>query len=174
MVNIGQVDLNVIEESLLRLGGGNHADNMKRLSRFQCHCYVLLSEKEFLGLIFLQNDEVTPIAPRGHDRKLQTVAERAIRLGQPTLSPNWKLSENLDLMRKKLETGSIFGETLTICEARDGEEAHGPWYLQDGSHRALAYATLVLLHEETYSERTAYCSMSQPMYLRSLALPGNL
>ena len=45
---------------ILRMGGGNHPDNMKRLTRFEFHCTDELAEEDFFGLVFLQNDEVLP------------------------------------------------------------------------------------------------------------------
>ena len=164
MTAIEQVSLEEIESHLLRLGGGNHGDNMRRLRRFECHCSVSLAEEEFFGLVFLQNDEVVRIAPRDGERTLGAVARRAISLGQPGLTANWNLAENLCRMREKLGRGSIFGDALVICEARDGEEEYGLWYLQDGSHRALACATLVLLNEGQYERQIAYCSMNKRMY----------
>jgi hypothetical protein len=123
---------------------------------------VSLLAEEFLGLVFLQNDEVVRIAPRGDDRTLAAVARRAISLGQPRLTANWNLAENLCRMREKLASASnIFGNALVICEARGGEEEYGPWYLQDGSHRALACAMLMLLNEAQYERQIAYCSMSK-------------
>jgi hypothetical protein len=169
MMAIEQVSLEVIENYLLRLGGGNHCDNMKRLRRFECHCSVSLVEEELFGLVFLQNDEVVRIAPRGDDRTLRAVARRAISLGQPRLTANWNLSENLRRMREELGRGSIFREALVICEARDGEEEYGLWYLQDGSHRALACATLMLLNEGQYERQIAYCSMSKRIYQRAVS-----
>ncbi len=139
---------------------------MERLARFECHCSVSLVEEEFLELVFLQNDEVARIAPRGGDGTLRAAAKRTINLEQPRLAANWDLAENLRRMREKLGKGSIFQEALVICEARDGEEQYGPWYLQDGSHRALACATLMLLNEAQYEQQIAYCSMSKSMYQR--------
>jgi len=174
MMAIERVSLEVIENHFLRLGGGNHCDNMKRLRRFEWHCSVSLVEEEFFGLVFLQNDEVIRIAPRGDDRTLQAVARRTISLGQPRLTANWNLSENLSRMRKELGRSGIFRDALVICEARDGEEEYGPWYLQDGSHRALACATLMLLNEAQYEPQIAYCSMSKRMYQRlSAGEPDN-
>ena len=93
---------------------------------------------------------------------LAAVARRAISLGQPRLTANWNLAENLCRMREKLASASnIFGNALVICEARGGEEEYGPWYLQDGSHRALACAMLMLLNEAQYERQIAYCSMSK-------------
>jgi len=168
MMATGHIRLEAIENHLLRLGAGNHCDNIARLRRFECHCSVALVEKEFFELVFLQNDEVVRIAPRGDDRTLRAVAERTINLGQPRLGANWDLAENLRRMREKLGNGSIFQEALVVCEARDGEEQYGPWYLQDGSHRALACATLMLLNEAEYERQLAYCSMSKHMYQSSL------
>jgi hypothetical protein len=58
-------------------------------------------------------------------------------------------------------------EPLVLCESRNGEETYGQWYIQDGSHRALAYATLVLSNETEYAPQEAYCAMSDQRY-RSL------
>lgn len=163
MITIEQTSLQVVEDHLLRLGGGNQRDNMERLRAFECHCSVSLSEEESLGLVFLQSHEVARIAPPGCDRTLRAVAQRAIDLGQPKLSDNWDLASNLSQMREKLLSGSIY-EALVICEARGGEERYGQWYLQDGSHRALAFATLMLLSEARYERQKAYCSMSRKTY----------
>ena len=126
MIAIEHTKLEVIENHLLRVGGRNHRDNMERLRRFECHCSVSLVEVEFFKLVFLQNDDVLRIAPRGGDRTLRAVARRAINLRHPRLAANWDLAENLRRMREKLCTGSIFREALVICEARDGEEQYGP------------------------------------------------
>jgi hypothetical protein len=167
---IGQTTREAIENHLLRLSGGNHRDNMERVGRFECHCSVSLAEEEFFELVYLQNDEVVRIAPRGDDRTLRAVGKRAINLQQPKLAGNWDLALNLSRMRERLGKGSIFGEALVLCEARDGEEQHGPWYLQDGSHRALACATLMLLYEAQYEEQLAFCSMTKSTYRGLLTL----
>ena len=170
MIVLDQTSLQVVENHLIRLGGRNYRDNMERLRRFESHCSVSFSEEEFFGLVFLQSREVARIAPTGCDRTLRVVARRAIDLGQARLSDNWDLADNLWRMRQKLHSGSIYEEALVICEARDGEERYGPWYLQDGSHRALAYATLMLLSEARYEPQKAYCSMSRETY-RQLSRP---
>src|ERR1035437_1659785 len=169
MMAIEHTRLEVIENHLLRLGGGNHCDNMARVRRFECHCSVSLVQEQFFDLVFLQNDDVVRIAPLGEDRTLRAVAKRAINainFGQPRLAANWDLAENLRRMREKLGKRTIFQEALVICEARDGEEQFGPWYLQDGSHRALACATLMLCNEAQYEQQIAYCSMSKRMCQR--------
>jgi hypothetical protein len=158
---IEQTRLEVVENHLLRLGAGNHPDNLARLRRIEFHCSVELTEDDFFGLVFLQNTEVLRIAPRGADRTLRTIAMRAVDLGHPTLSGNWDLAENLRRMRGKLGGANIFLEPLVICESRDGEQQFGPFYLQDGSHRALACATLILLNEAQYERQIAFCSMSK-------------
>jgi len=96
------ISLDEIEGHLSRLGRGNHCDNIKRLQRFAYFGSVTLGEAEFLNLVFLQNGEVARIVPERQDRKLRSVAQRAINLGQPRLSDNWDLAENLDRMRNKL------------------------------------------------------------------------
>jgi hypothetical protein len=116
MAAIGDVSLDTIEKHLLRLGGGNHYDNIARLRRFERHCSMSLAEKEFFELVFLQNDDVNWIAPRGDDRTLRAVAKRAIHLGHPRLDANWDLAENLRRMRNKLGEGSIFQEALVFAK----------------------------------------------------------
>ena len=159
-----QTSIEKIEDHLLRLGGANHPDNMKQLMRFEFYCRSELAEDDFWGLVFLQNDEVLPISPRGYDRTLRSVAARAIELGQPRLSGNWDLGTNLQRMREKLAGESTFREQLLVCESRVGEQRFGRFYLQDGSHRALAYATLILLGEAQYEEQIAFCSMSESLH----------
>ena len=158
------ISLDEIEGHLSRLGRGNHCDNLKRLQRFAYFGSVTLGEAEFLNLVFLQNGEVARIVPERQDRKLRSVAQRAINLGQPRLSDNWDLAENLDRMRNKLGNRGGRLEPLVLCEARDGEEMYGHWYIQDGSHRALGYATLLLLKEVCYDDQEAYCAMSDQKY----------
>ena len=161
---IKEVGLNTVEQHLLQLGAGNHRDNMMRLRRFDRHCSMELAEEDFFGLVFLQNDEVLKIAPRGYDRTLRTVAERAITQGEARLSGNWDLGKNLRRMRESLAEGNAPREPLVICEARDGEWQFGPFYLQDGAHRALASATLILLNETPYKPQSAFCSLSAQMW----------
>ncbi|MGC1295765.1 MAG: hypothetical protein WA869_12075 [Alloacidobacterium sp.] len=127
----------------------------------------MVSTEEFFELVFLQNNEVLSIAPRGCDRTLRTAAERAIKLGQPRLSANWELAENLRRMREKFGRESIFAEPLVICEACDGEEQYGPLYLQDGSHWALECATLMVLKEAQYEPQIAFCSMNKRTYIQA-------
>ncbi|MGA3050049.1 MAG: hypothetical protein ABSD67_25830 [Terracidiphilus sp.] len=163
---IEQADLEIVGRHLLHLGAGNHRDNMTRLRRFDHHCSMELAEEDFLGLVFLQNDEVLQIAPRGRNRTLRAVAERAITQGEARLSENWDLGENLRRMRKSLADGNVPREPLVICEASDGEQQYGLFYLQDGAHRALAFATLILLNETHYAPLLAFCSLSAPMWNR--------
>jgi hypothetical protein len=158
---IEQVQLGVVEHHLRELGAGNHSDNMQCLARFGYHSIVSLTEDEFFGLVFLQNDEVLSIAPRGFDRTLRAVAQRAIALGQPRMSDNWDLTKNLSRMREKLNNSENLQQPLVICEASVGEQQFGPFYLQDGSHRALARATLMLLNEAAFEQQIAFCSMGR-------------
>jgi hypothetical protein len=156
------VGLERIELHLQRLGEGNQSDNMARLRRFPCFCLGSLLEREFLELVFLQNNEVLAVTPRGQNRALYAVAQRAIDLKQPRLSTNWDLAANLQLMRTVLTNGNIQLQSLVLRETEAGEKQYGKWYLQDGSHRAIAYATLVIMKELPYLEQTAYFAMSKP------------
>jgi len=163
---IKDADLETVEQHLIHLGSGNHHDNMMRLGRFDRHCIVEFAEEDFFRLVFLQNDEVLKIAPRGSDRTLRAVGRRAILLGEVRLSPNWDLGENLRRMRECLAKDDGLKQPLVVCEARDGEQQFGPFYLQDGSHRALAYATLILTNEVHYLPLSAFCSLSSWTQIR--------
>ena len=112
MMVIEQSSLSEIGTHLLRIGLGNHSDNMARLSRFERHCSVSLVEAEFLELVFLQSDDVVRIAPRGDDRTLRPVAKRAINLGQPRLADKWDLAKNLSRMRGRLAEGGHFPRSV--------------------------------------------------------------
>lgn len=162
---IAEAELETVEQHLVHLGAGNHRDNMTRLRRFDRHCIVEFSEEDFFGLVFLQNDDVLRIAPRGYDRTLRAVAKRAILLRDARLSANWDLGENLRRLRERISKHSLLlKEQLVVCEAHDGEQQHGPFYLQDGSHRALAFASLILLNEAPYSPQSAFCSVSSRVW----------
>jgi len=163
MITIHLVSLDEIEGHLSRLGGGNHVDNMKRLRRFAIYLSATLTEVEFLSLVFLQSEEVLSIVPPGQNRTLGAAARRAIDLRESKLSGNWDLAENLNRMRTKLAHKGGRLEPLVLCEAREGEQMHGQWYIQDGSHRALAYGTLLALGEVRYEHQETYC-MSEQRY----------
>jgi hypothetical protein len=137
---------------------------MKQVESFAHHWLVELTEEEFFGVVFLQSDEVLRICPRGEDRTLRRVAMRTIEHGQPKLSDNWNLAENLTRARENLATGLPLSELL-LREVRGNEREYGKWYLQDGSHRALGYATLIVLGEGAYKPQRAYCCMSKDVAL---------
>ena len=149
-------------ETYLR-GQGNTTDNLNQIRRFSRHWLVQLTAQEFFGLVFLQIPGLSEICPQGHDRTLRAVAGRANKLGQPNLCPNWNLTENLHRMREHIVSGEITFPPLLLRESTPNEERYGPFYLQDGSHRALAYASLVLIGEVHFDERLAYSSMSEPV-----------
>lgn len=157
---IKETELETVVQHLVHLGAGNHGDNMTRLRRFDHHCIVELTEEDFFGLVFLQSDEVLNIAPRSYDRTLRAVAKRAMVLGDDRLSANWDMGENLRRMHESLVDQDGLKQPLVVCEARDGEQQFGQFYLQDGSHRALAYATLILTNEAHYRPVLAFCSLS--------------
>lgn len=158
-----------IEGHLISLGRGNHLDNMQSISFLPNdttpnYYLISLSEDEFFNLIFLQNDEVLIIAPRGQDRRLRAVATRALEAlnsGDSRLSGNWDLASIYNRIMDLLRDGSTYElPPLLLRDARGTElEYKGTkWYIQDGSHRALAYAMAVLKREETYRSINAYCA----------------
>jgi hypothetical protein len=161
MKMIHEVDLAALE-TFLR-DQDNLADNLNQIRRFARHWLMLLTEEEFFGLVFLQIDGLLAICPRGNDRTLRAVAERANRLGQPNLCPNWNLNANLSRMRELMASKEGRIPPSLIRESNPNKLPYGPFYIQDGSHRALAYASLVITGEVRYEDRLAYCSMSEPV-----------
>ncbi len=160
---IRAADISEVDQELLMLGGGNHADNMKVFSDFLQHYLVELSEEEFLGLILLQSKEVSVICPSGQDRRLRAVAARAVSSTERKLSNNW----DLDLVSKRTEEylstpNTKFGP-LFLRDARGLECKHGAWYLQDGSHRALGYAIALTSRQTRYEPLRAFCATQRSL-----------
>jgi hypothetical protein len=120
---------------------------------------MAMNEDDFMSTVFLQNEEVLTIAPRGCSRSLQNAARRAIDSKLRVLSSNWDLDTNLERMRRQLASGVICLDSPVLCETRTSEKKHGAWYVQDGSHRSLAYAMLVLMGEVQYGQQIAFCAM---------------
>lgn len=153
-----------IKAHLENLGGGNQEDNIRNTSALPNYYLIRLSEDEFFNLIFLQNDEVVDIAPRGEDRRLRAVAGRALRLydsGDTDLSENWNLEGILKRLKKEHPKKTGFElSPLLLRDARGSERSHhgGRWYIQDGCHRALAYAMVLLREDLTYQSQRAFCA----------------
>jgi hypothetical protein len=141
------------------LGGGNQSDNEQSISGFQSYFLGELSETEFFGLVFLASNQVHSLVPSCADRRLLAVAERAIQLCHPQLSDNWDLNANLMKFHARWHgREDIDLPALVLRDARNSELPWGKWYLQDGGHRAIAYATLLLSHELEYHAQLAFCA----------------
>jgi len=147
-----------IESLLIDLGKGNHPDNMRSLRRFSRYFLVELSESEGLSLVFLQNDHVLQICPRGEDRRLRAVAARANKIGPVKLHDNWDLGEVL--RRTEMELSAKPLRQLVLRDAVETEREFGRWYIQDGSHSALGYA-LALLSGRAYVPVRAFCATNE-------------
>jgi hypothetical protein len=154
------VALEEIESSLIDLGGGNHADNMKVLRGFSRYFLVELSEVEFLSLVFLQNEHILSICPRGGDRSLRSVAQSALKTRSPNLHANWNLDDVKKRTRDYLASGTPF-RPLILRDAQQSELQYGEFYIQDGSHTALGYAIALLSNTVTYSPRSAYLATNR-------------
>ena len=151
---------NEVVQHLLRMGAGNHGDNVRVLEQFTHVFLTELSEQEFLDLVFLQTSPLEMICPRGADRRLKAVATRALTISQPRLGANW----DLDDVRQRTEDALRFAQgfqALLLREAKHSELNHGIWYLQDGSHRALGYSIAFLGGRISYTAVTAYVCTSQ-------------
>ena len=80
MNSVTETTLEEIERQLIALGSGNHADNMRAISRYpRFYRMEAIPEAALFDFVFLQNQEVAKIAPRGGDRRLRAVALRALQ-----------------------------------------------------------------------------------------------
>ncbi|RLI51980.1 MAG: hypothetical protein DRP09_18665 [Candidatus Thorarchaeota archaeon] len=163
-----------IETHLIGLGGGNQEDNLRSISSLPNYYLMMLSEDEFLNLVFLQNDGVIAIAPHGEDRRLRAVASRALRLyesGETELSDNWNLESTFKRLKEhNPEQRGFELPALVLRDARGSEREYdgARWYIQDGCHRALAYAMTVIRGDVTYQPQRAFCATASI----SAACPG--
>ena len=162
---IRRVTIDEIEAHLRALGGGNHEDNMKIVREFPRHYILTLVEPDFQSLVFLQRRILSKIVPTDSDRRLAAVARRASQLS-PTaanLGSNWDIGATVTRFREMYPGRSCRLPALVLRDTRGSERrwvADG-WYLQDGSHRALAYCMAIVAGEMQYSPQPVYCATSR-------------
>jgi hypothetical protein len=156
-------EIKEIEQHLIELGSGNHSDNLAQVRAFPRHYLVRLTEEEFMQVVFLQTRAISKIAPAGHDRRLRAVATRATALtdDEMNLGGNWNIRETLIRLEQydfRAEGFSL--PALLLRDTRGSESDWAPqgWYLQDGSHRALAYCVKIVSQETRYQPQSAFCA----------------
>jgi hypothetical protein len=148
------------------MGGGNHVDNMGGIRGFSYFFECHLSKEEFVCLAFLANESVRDIVPRGQDRRLAAVAERAAALGSVKIGSNW------DLVKVRERTARMLLQDLPpthllLRDVRGGERDYGAeWYLQEGCHRALGFAIAVREGTTRYSPWPAYLATNRDRLIR--------
>jgi hypothetical protein len=163
---IRRATIDEIEEHLLRLDGGNHEDNMKIVREFPRHYLLTLAEQDFMDLVFLQRKALSKIVPTDSDRRLRAVAQRASQLSPPetNLGSNWDIATTVSRFRESyLRQPNLQLPALVLRDTHGSEcqwSADG-WYLQDGSHRALAYCVMILTGEMQYCSQLAFCATSR-------------
>jgi hypothetical protein len=155
--------LREIEDNLIDLGGGNHPDNMAQVRAFPRHYLLYLTEDQFMELVFLQIPTLSKIAPDGQDRRLRAVANRATILNadEMNLGGNWNIHETLTRLKQSdLGADGFSLGGLLLRDTRGSEASWAPdgWYLQDGSHRALAYCMKILSRETQYQPQPTFCA----------------
>jgi hypothetical protein len=154
-----------IEAHLRALGAGNHEDNMKIVREFPRHYLLTLAEPDFQSLVFLQMRTLSKIVPMDSDRRLAAVARRASQL-PPTegnLGSNWDIAATVKRFRETHPGRSCHLPEFVLRDTRGSERqwAADGWYLQDGSHRALAYCMAIAAGEMQYSPQPAFCATSR-------------
>jgi len=151
-----------IEAHLRALGAGNHEDNMQIVREFPRHYLLSLAESDFQSLVFLQTRALSKIVPAGLDRRLGAVARRASELPprEMNLGSNWDISATVDLFRGRYVGQPCHLPALLLRDIRGSERqwAEDGWYLQDGSHRALAYCMTMVSGEMQYASQWAFCA----------------
>ncbi len=169
---IRRATIDEIEAHLLKLDGGNHEDNMKIIRGFPRHYLLTLSESEFHNLVFLQTTTIFKIVPRGSDRRLAAVAQRASQLPptEANLGSNWDITATVARFRNNYLTQTpVDLRTLVLRDTRNSEcqWTEDGWYLQDGSHRALAYSMEILTRKIQYFPQLAFCATSKHLNERA-------
>jgi hypothetical protein len=162
---IRRATIDEIEAHLRALGGGNHEDNMKIVREFPRHYFLTLVEPDFQSLVFLQTRTLSKIVPAHSDRRLVAVARRASQLSptEANLGTNWNIAVTVRDFREMYPGRSCHLPALVLRDTRGSERqwiADG-WYLQDGSHRALAYCMAIVAGEMQYSPQPAFCATSR-------------
>lgn len=157
-----KASLEEIKFHLLNLGGKNQKDNLQSIRHFPFYYLLRLSQNDFYGLVFLQRPDLHAMVPLGHDRRLRAVAGRTVTLGRTKLFDDWDLGEIRDRFDElKTEQAVPVLPALLLRDARPNEKQYGPWYLQDGSHRALAYAMAILETKASYVPQPAYLATTE-------------
>lgn len=159
-VKVGnEINLNSIIEHLKTLGGGNQADNEKRLSAFS-HFYELkLNRDDFESLVFLKNGTLSELVdPK--NRSLGKTAKNAIELidaGKGNLGANWDLNTVERNFTTTLGVNPVNLNGIVLRDASSGEKTHAgaKFYLQDGCHRSLGYMIHILRTNDTYTDQIA-------------------
>ena len=131
---------------------------MKQVTQLHWRYLIDLSEEDVFGLVFLDNSEVRPIVD-SRDRCMRTLAQKALQLlanNKGQLSSNWNLSAVLNRPRKELAAAKASLPPLLLRDSNDSERAHGPLYLQDGCHRSLGYAMVMIRDGIPYPPLRAY------------------
>jgi hypothetical protein len=155
---VTETTIGEVERLLVKLGSGNHFDNMRAISRFSRFYRIeAIPEAAFFDLVFLQNAEVASIAPPGEDRRLRAVALRALQHTDARFSENWDLGS----IRQRFALAALPLPPFVLRDTSGSERQHGKWYLQDGCHRALGYAMAVLNDEVCFTAQVAYCATEQ-------------
>lgn len=155
-----------IEDHLIKLGGGNHPDNMATIQAFPRHYLLSLAEQEFMDLVFLATPKLSKIVPSDSDRRLRAVAQRASQLlpTETNLGSNWDIAATLARFRDSdFQQPDFRLSAFVLRDTRDSERrwTSDGWYLQDGSHRALAYCMMILAGQIQYSSQLAFCATSK-------------
>jgi hypothetical protein len=155
-----------IEIHLLKLGGGNHEDNMKAIREFPRHYLMSLAEQDFMDLIFLETPKLSKLVPAGSDRRLKAVARRATQLlpVETNLGSNWNIAKIRAQFRDfRIEQPNEQMPAFVLRDTRSSERQQAPygWHLQDGCHRALGLCMAILNGEAQYYPQVAYCATNK-------------
>ena len=138
---------------------GNSTDNRDSLKSYT-HLYATcVTEACFWALVFLDNHETHDLVSNG--RSLRAAAKRALEMNDAELSENWNLATVKATFNERSDTskwGPIF-----LRPATPGERPHGRWYIQDGSHRCLAYAMHILKNNCSYIPLFAHVASNSPI-----------
>ena len=128
--------------------------NLEVICAYRLWHQVELPRDLFMRLVIVDARGSRPLLPPDKPRLLKHVAERTLEVASSYDGP-WNMHYILELSRT-FSTGLPCPDSLILREKVDGEPAEGSLYLQDGNHRAIAYAMALIADGCEYVPVRAY------------------
>lgn len=131
---------------------GDH--NLEVIEAYREWYEVALPRDLFMRLVIVDTCGSRPLLPKDKPRLLEHVSRKALCV-LPEYQGPWCARYILGL-RDKFTAGEPFPDLLILREKVTEEPEEGSLYLQDGNHRAIAYAMALVENNCDYRQVRAY------------------